>query len=145
MNKYFIFFTFFILIIFVFIYYNNFGEIKKICFEENCFDLEIADNKNKRDRGLMFRDSLCENCGMLIIFEEKGNYKFWMKNTKIPLDIIWINKNLEVIYIAEAALCVTEECKIYNSQENSSYVLEINKGKSKDIRLEVGSKMELRI
>jgi uncharacterized membrane protein (UPF0127 family) len=147
MNKYFFVVVFILIFLFFVIYKYNFNSVEniveKICFEEKCFDLEIADSEEERFQGLMFREELCENCSMLFIFEKEGNYKFWMKNTKIPLDIIWINKNFEVIYIAETDPCVEEICKLYGPEENSLYILEINKGESKDIGLGVGRKIDL--
>ena len=53
--------------------------------------------------GLMFRENMDSDRGMLFIFEKEGEYPFWMKNTLIPLDIIWINKDKEVVFISENA------------------------------------------
>jgi len=80
---------------------NN--EKGKVCYEENCFDVEIVDSDIDRAEGLMFRESLCDDCGMLFIFDENGRYPFWMKNTLIYLDIIWIDENKEIVFITEKA------------------------------------------
>lgn len=143
MNKLIIFCAIFILIILFFIGYKNNIEnnINKICFKENCFNLEIAEDDLERAKGLMFRKDLCNDCGMLFIFEKEGNYKFWMENTLIPLNIIWMNKNLEVIFIEESIPCIEEKCKLYGPEKNSSYVLEINKGKANEIGLKIGDQM----
>ena len=118
-------------------------EIKEICFEENCFNVEIADSKEERALGLMNREKLCEDCGMLFVYPEEGDYKFWMKNTLIPLDIIWMDSNYNVLHIAEAVPCVTEQCELYGPSEDSIYILEINSGKSNEIGLTENSELEL--
>jgi uncharacterized membrane protein (UPF0127 family) len=115
-------------------------EIKEVCFEKNCFQVEIADTDEKRERGLMFREELCSDCGMLFVYDEEVKSKFWMKNTLIPLDIIWLDSDLKVIHVANAVPCVTEECGLYGpSSEKSQYVLEVNSGVAKNIGLEKGS------
>lgn len=118
-------------------------EISEVCFEESCFIVEVADDSVERARGLMDRDNLCSDCGMLFVYEEEGDYKFWMKNTLIPLDIIWLDSKLEVIHIANAVPCVTSECELYGPDEDSLYVLEVGSGRSAEIGLEVGDSLEL--
>ena len=56
------------------------------------FIVEIADTEEERRKGLMFREALCEECGMLFVFDHPQKYGFWMKNVKIPLDIVYIDK-----------------------------------------------------
>jgi uncharacterized membrane protein (UPF0127 family) len=65
-----------------------------VCIKSNCFLAKVADTTQKRELGLMSVDALKKNEGMLFVFPEKGNYSFWMKNTLLPLDIIWINNNI---------------------------------------------------
>lgn len=82
------------------------------------------------------------NHGMLFIFEVEGNYPFWMKNTLIPLDMIWINKELEVVHIAkDVQPCKTISCPSTNPQANALYVFEINAGLAEQSNIEVGSKV----
>ena len=71
----------------------------RACFKEYCFAVELAISPEERSRGLMFRESLDQDKGMLFIFEKEEKHAFWMKNTLIPLDIIWIDHNKEVIFI----------------------------------------------
>jgi len=116
--------------------------IKEVCFEDNCFKVEIADSKEERALGLMNRQELCNECGMLFVYEKKGDYKFWMKNTLIPLDIIWLDSDLKVIHVADAKPCVTEQCELYGPEIESLYILEINSEISGEISLEKGSSLE---
>ena len=117
---------------------NNLGEIKEACFDERCFEVEIANTDEERQKGLMFRETLDEDKGMLFIFEEEGIYPFWMKNTLITLDIIWINKEGEIVFIANAVPCEIEPCQIYNPNKEALYVLEVNSGIANEIGLKAG-------
>ena len=118
---------------------------KQVCFESNCFEVETSDNPLERTQGLMFRSSLDENKGMLFIFPESGLYSFWMKNTLIPLDIIWINKNLEVVDIkSDAQPCTTENCNSYSPSSEALYVLEINANLTNKYNINVRDKIELK-
>jgi uncharacterized protein len=137
------------LLAFSFSYYvnlDNNSEISQVCFEEKCFDIEIADSDEERQTGLMFRESLAENAGMLFIFEGNGVYGFWMKNTLIPLDIIWINSDMVVVFIKENALPCIEggECIGYGPNQEALYVLEVNSGVVEEIGLSIGEKVRFK-
>ncbi len=92
------------------------------------FNVEIARTDEERARGLMFRKSLPEDRGMLFIFENERDHHFWMKNTYIPLDMIFINSNLEVVGIFENATPMSLDS--ISIGKSSRYVLEINGGLS---------------
>jgi hypothetical protein len=116
----------------------------QVCFKNNCFDVELAITQEEQMQGLMFRRSLDKNKGMLFIFNEEGLASFWMKNTLIPLDIIWINKNKEVVFINENTQpCKQDPCPSISPDKKARYVLEINDGISKEIGLKVGDSMEI--
>ncbi|MBN2694501.1 DUF192 domain-containing protein [bacterium] len=87
---------------------------------------EIADDDEKRGFGLMYRDSLCENCGMLFIFDEIDFHYFWMKNTLIPLDMIFIDEEYKVVGIVKKAEPQTLISRFVKTP--SKYVLEVNGG-----------------
>ena len=86
---------------------------------------EIADDSSKRMLGLMFREKLDENAGMLFVFDDEDYQTFWMKNTLIPLDIIFINKDMKIVDIKHAFPCKEDPCKQYNSSKPAKYVLEV--------------------
>ena len=110
-------------LIFIFTMNNN----KKVCIADKCFRVEIADTNQKRAEGLMYRENLEQGGGMLFIFEKEGFYSFWMKDTLIPLDIVWINKNKEVVHIEKnISPCAKEPCPKYKPSQKAMYVLEIN-------------------
>lgn len=112
-----------------------------VCFNENCFDVEIAITPEERARGLMFRENLDDNRGMLFIFEEEDIHPFWMRNTLIPLDIIWIDSNNKVVFISRNTQPCGETCPIIEPDEQSIYVLEINAGISERIGLDIGNEL----
>ena len=76
----------------------------------------------------MFRDELCDGCGMLFIFEEQSIHTFWMKNTLIPLDMIFIDSDMEVVDLINAQPCKHDPCVHYTPEHESLYVLEVNPG-----------------
>jgi len=112
----------------------------KVCFNENCFSVELARTNDEQARGLMFRASLAADAGMLFIFSQEGVYSFWMENTLIPLDMIWLDESGRVVYIKENAQpCPANgDCPDINPSQTAKYVLEINAGVSKKIGLRVG-------
>jgi len=119
---------------------------EKVCFKNNCFEVELAVTNEEQAIGLMFRKSLDKNRGMLFVFKEEGEHSFWMKNTLISLDIIWINENKEVIFISENTQpCKEDSCPSITPNKKAKYVLEINGGISKEIGLKVGDGLEINI
>ncbi len=114
-----------------------------ICFNKTCFELELAITPDAREQGLMNRENLPQDKGMLFIFEEQKIHTFWMKNTIIPLDIIWLDDNLNIVYVTSAEPCIATPCKVYRPTENSLYVLEINQGLAKENNLQKGSQAQL--
>ena len=105
------------------------------------FDLEVANSNALARTGLMYRDSLAEDHGMLFVFPDETPRTFWMKNTRISLDIIFINRNLEIVSIAENA-------KIFSldqipSHKPAMYVVELNAGSAKKFGLKVGDKLQI--
>ena len=100
--------------------------INKVCYESKCFIVEVAKTDQERQKWLMNREKLWKNKWMIFVFEEEKRHYFWMKNTLIPLDIIWIDSNLEIIDIQTAQPCQTPICTNYNPKWDAKYVLEIN-------------------
>jgi hypothetical protein len=77
----------------------------------------------------MNRTHLDADKGMLFVFDREDVYPFWMKNTLIPLDMLWIDSNNRVVYIVRNAQpCVSDPCPIINPGKKAGYVLEINGG-----------------
>jgi len=110
-------------------------------------EVEIADNDSKRAVGLMGRKQLDKDSGMFFIFPNEKIHTFWMAGTFIPLDIIWINSNLEIVYISENTPPCTESvksaCSIYKPTEKAKYVLEVNSGWVKENNVSIGDTIKI--
>ena len=91
------------------------------------FYVEVADTLEKQKQGLMNREFLAKDEGMLFVYKEEADRKFWMKNTFISLVIVWISKDFEVLDIQKAFPCEEEMCKVYSSDRKAKYVLEVGK------------------
>jgi len=120
------------------------------CFKDSCFEVELAVSFEEKKTGLMFRDSLEAGKGMLFVFDKEDIRSFWMKNTLIPLDIIWIDDKSEVVYISSNAQpCLPAQadkegnCPGISSDKNAKYVLEINGGIAEKIGVKIGDKVDL--
>ena len=110
------------------------------------FMVELAETQEKQALGLMFRDSLPPDHGMLFIFPGESRRSFWMKNTRIPLDILYFNSNLELVSIAEDTRpCRTSNCPGYPSEGPAKYVLELNSGKAAELAVKAGDMLELHL
>lgn len=107
--------------------------------------IEIADSPEEHSQGLMFRTSLPEDHGMLFIFEQPSLYAFWMKNTLIPLDMIFINENQQIADIQTAQPCTSDPCPLYKPSQPVLYVLEVNAGFSERNNIKVGDKVEIKL
>lgn len=89
-------------------------------------DVEIAENDAERSKGLMFRPYIPDSVGMLFIFNESVPQGFWMKNTAISLDIIYVDENKKIVSIAKNTKPYSEES--IPSLGNAQYVVEVNAG-----------------
>jgi len=112
----------------------------RVCFDKQCFKVEIAETQEQLTKGLMNRQSLDPDKGMLFIFEIEHEHSFWMKDTLIPLDIIWINTNMQVVHIERNVQPCDEECETMVPEQKAKYVLEINPG---ILDIKIGDKAEI--
>ncbi|HET6267073.1 MAG TPA: DUF192 domain-containing protein [Acidobacteriota bacterium] len=106
---------------------------------------ELALDDATRAKGLMFRKSLAENAGMLFVFPVLDFQSFWMKNTLIPLDMIWLNEYKEVIYFVTADPCKSDPCGSYGPPQKAMYVLEVNGGFAKKHHLKLGQQFQFEL
>jgi hypothetical protein len=135
-----------ILVLGISLYIFNFMENKKnknnepqVCFNNKCFSVEVARTFNERAVGLMNRTELQKDSGMLFVFEEDGEYNFWMKNTLISLDMIWISSDKKVVFIKNnAEPCKQEVCESIKPNAIARYVLEINGGLAEQENIKPG-------
>jgi uncharacterized membrane protein (UPF0127 family) len=102
-------------------------------------DIEIADDDAKRERGLMYRRQMELNHGMLFIFEDEDLRSFWMKNTYLPLDILYLDGKKKIVRIHENVAILNEQS--IPSDLPAKYVIEVNAGFSALYKLKTGDRM----
>jgi len=117
-----------------------------IYIQDKPFLAEIADTPEKHSRGLMFRQKIKDNYAMLFVFKEEDYRSFWMKNTRISLDILFLNRERQIVDMAlSVPPCTGDPCPGYDSKLPARYVLEINGGLAKKMKLKIGDKIFLPI
>ncbi len=101
--------------------------------------VEIADSIDEQAFGLMHRTELAHDHGMLFVFEDEKQRIFWMKNTEIPLDILFIDQNRTIVDVKENfEQCISEDCEKYYSLP-AMYVLEVNAGFVEEYKIVLGN------
>lgn len=104
--------------------------------------VEIADNDASREHGLMDRSEMAKDHGMLFVFDDDAPRAFWMKNTKIPLDMLFFDTDKRLVSVQhDAQPCTADPCKPYSSGAPARYVLELNAGQSRALGLAPGDEM----
>lgn len=108
------------------------------------FTVEVADTQEKQALGLMFRETMPDDHGMIFLFPVEGMRSFWMKNTKIPLDIFYFDEDLALVSVSEnTPPCRAPRCPGYPSTGPAKYVLELNAGKAAELGVQPGDKLKL--
>ena len=109
------------------------------------YSVELARTPEEQAQGLMFRESLPEKMGMLFLFPDKGVHRFWMKNTMIPLDMIWMDAEGKVLFVsADTPPCKADPCPSYGPESPAASVLEIAGGKAAKEKVVVGSVLQFK-
>ncbi len=139
----------FIFFIFSFLFVDNVvaRDKKVVFFRENgetlcAFTVELAVTEYEQAKGLMFRKSMPKKQGMLFIYQDEDIRCYWMKNTYIPLDIIFIDSGLTVVDIYRNAKPLDETTIV--SRGKAKYVLEINSGEADRCRIKKGTKLSIK-
>ncbi|OGI05026.1 MAG: hypothetical protein A2104_02775 [Candidatus Melainabacteria bacterium GWF2_32_7] len=105
--------------------------------------LEVANTAEKRQLGLMYRDNLEENQGMIFLFDMPDYVNFWMKNVKIPLDILFIYKNKVVTMYSMVPACENDSCELYPSRYKIDYAIELKGGFCHKNKIKAGQTVKL--
>lgn len=107
---------------------------------------ELARTEEERARGLMFREKIGPDQGMLFVFEDEGPYAFWMKNTLIPLDMLWLDRERRIVHIERnVPPCKADPCPFYPPQRPGLYVLELAAGGADFYKLKLFDRLEFKI
>ena len=108
------------------------------------YRLELALTPEDQAQGLMFRESLPPNTGMLFVFPTSEPHHFWMKNTMIPLDMIWMDEAGKVLFVsANTPPCKADPCPTYGPDGPARQVLEIAGGMAAKEKITAGSTLKL--
>ena len=102
--------------------------------------VEVADEPEERQQGLMYRDSLPDGQGMLFVYEEERTLSFWMRNTQIPLDIAFLDRSGRIVDIRELEPFDEESVA---SRQPAMYALEVRRGWFEENEVRVGDRVEL--
>ncbi|MGB7160632.1 MAG: DUF192 domain-containing protein [Tepidisphaeraceae bacterium] len=105
------------------------------------FQLEVANTGAARERGLMQRDAMPADHGMIFVFDEPRELSFWMKNTRIPLDILYLDETGQVVSIHQMKPYDTKTKTV--SARPSKYAIELNVGRSAAAGVKVGDVLEI--
>ena len=101
--------------------------------------VEVAADDELRAQGLMYRDRLRDGHGMIFLFPRSGVYPFWMKNTLIPLDILWIDEQKRVAHVKfDVPPCQADPCPSYDPGVSARYVLEVAGGVAREHAVRAG-------
>jgi len=136
-----------IFLIFIFISFSNNNQknspFTQLTINNQIIYLEIPITPLEFSRGLMNRDNLDKNSGMFFIFKDNKLRSFWMKNTLIPLDLIFIDSDYKIIDIKhDFKPCKSDPCESYTSSIPAMYVLEINSGLAKEFNIKISQKIK---
>ena len=109
------------------------------------FQVEVADDDAERARGLMFRDAMADDHGMLFIHDRQEPQAYWMKNTRIPLDILYFDRDRRLVsQQRDVPPCSAgDRCPPYPSRAPAQYVLELNAGQAEAMNLQDGAELKL--
>lgn len=114
----------------------------QVCIRHHCFECEVAKTPEQHELGLMFRHYLPANRGMWFVFPAAKRQSFWMKNTYLSLDLLFVSSDLTVSHIHHSAF--PRSMDVISPPVVVPYVLEINGGLSKKYRFRVGDRVTIR-
>lgn len=118
----------------------------KACFKNTCYVVELAISEEQKTKGLQKRETLDKDKGMLFVFDGHSSQKFWMKDTLIPLDMLWLDYDGKIIYIEHAVSpCEKDPCPVFGPNARASYVLEINAAQAAQHDMRVGDRVSLEL
>ena len=120
---------------------SNTKDTKQIKLAGVNLTVDLATDDATREQGLSARNNLSEDQGMLFIFDTPGHYAFWMKDMNFPIDMIWIDQNLKVVYIQKDAE-PSSYPNLFTPKVNAKYVLEVFSGFSEKNNLKIGDSVQ---
>ncbi len=116
-----------------------------VCAKKVCVDVDVMRTYEEMKRGLQGRDGLADHQGMLFVFDRESICRFWMKDMKFSIDIIWLNSKRSIVTIAAAVpACTADPCEVYSPDKEARYVLEVPSGFTSKYHLKVGDVLKFK-
>jgi hypothetical protein len=104
---------------------------------------DLAKTEEERTRGLMFRNTLHDDQGMLFVFEQEGLYSFWMKNMNFAIDILWLDRQKRIVHLEpNVPPCKKEPCHTYTPLFPARYILEMKAGSIETRKLKMYDRID---
>ena len=121
--------------------------VGSVCFKEICFNPEIARAQIEKQQGLMGREKLSENGGMLFVYERESSPAFWMKDMLIPLDFIWFDASGKTIKLDQniPACPQSGSCPAIGSSKPAKYILEVSAGSIQKTGIKIGDQAIIKL
>ncbi len=118
---------------------------KTIKYKNHAIRVEIADTMARGAVGLMYRESIGKDEGMLFVFPMERQWKIWMLNMRFPLDIVWMDRSGSAIYIEKNLKPCTSffSCDSYAPEKGAKYVLELAAGSAARLGIRVGDRLKI--
>ncbi|HEX7341923.1 MAG TPA: DUF192 domain-containing protein [Rhodanobacteraceae bacterium] len=119
--------------------------LHSVVLDGHSFSVELATTDAQRAHGLMDRTQLAANHGMLFVFAQQAQQTFWMKDTLIPLDILYFDKDRKLVSMQlDVPPCKTTPCPVYPSGKPALYVLELKAGTAVKIGANTGDMLTIK-
>ena len=116
-----------------------------VCHLQGCMDVEVVSDSLDMARGLMGREGLGKDKGMLFLFSHNAKHHMWMKNMKFAIDVIWLSKEGAIIsFLEQVPPCKEDPCPVYIPDGESRYVLEVSAGYAKAHGWKNGTRLMLK-
>ncbi len=125
--------------------YANFKPTTEVRIAGAVYQLQVADTQASRIQGLSGVDNLKPNGGLLMVFEDDDYHGIWMKDMKIPLDILWLNSDKKVVYVVKNASPELETSQTFTSKDLARYVIELPAGSVEQSGIKVGNIAEFEV
>lgn len=123
-----------------------FEKRNQACYKDHCYTIELAVTIEEKQKGLQRRDFLPKNSGMLFVLDDRSVPRFWMKDTFIPLDMVWLDYSGRILGVEHAVSpCEKDPCRTYSPSKPAAYMLEINAGEASRLDMRAGDRIDIRI
>lgn len=126
-----------------FLYGEHLKNDATVIFPQGEVQVQLAETSSARELGLSYRKTIFDKEGMFFVFDEPGNYSFWMKDMNFPIDILWISSDKRIVYVEENVATSTYP-KSFTNNSKAMYVLEIKANTRKELGAFLGTEVKIK-